>query len=331
MTIELPHALTEPLGWIGMIWPEADEDKLFADGKTWIEYGAKLRTQAQKANEAARQAWTENTGEAMEAFERWWNRDQGPGHNLEQAATAVELIGAGLIAMAGVVLALKLAFIAQLALLAFEVGQAIATAFATFGATTAEIPGFIAAAKYLCRQAINKALQAIEREIGELFAKAAKLLEKVGAKNLAADAGKVAERIGERSAFHGLMAEVERANVSSPVNGANFYSGRAADGTRMRTYADLNTDGVNSVTLEKTVGGERFDKMGLYEPGSPISKDQADRVWSRLSERYAENAEGKVTAWTHDPWDGSVWNRTELPALNRNPKVTDIQIIDPSP
>jgi hypothetical protein len=267
----------------------------------------------------------------MEAFERSWNRDQGPGHNLEQAATAVELIGAGLIAMAGVVLALKLAFIAQLALLAFEVAQAIATAFATFGATTAEIPGFIAAAKYVCRQAINKALQAIEREIGELFAKAAKMLEKVGAKNLAADAGKVAERFGQRSAFHGLMAEVERANVSSPVNGANFYSGRAADGTRMRTYADLNTDGVNSVTLEKTIGGERFDKMGLYEPGSPITKDQADRVWSRLSERYAENAEGRVTAWTHDPWEGSVWNRTELPALNRNPKVTDIQIIDPAP
>jgi hypothetical protein len=80
MTIELPHALTEPLGWIGMIWPEADEDKLFADGKTWIEYGAKLRTQAQKANEAARQAWTRTPA-------RRWRPSSGRGTGIRVRAT----------------------------------------------------------------------------------------------------------------------------------------------------------------------------------------------------------------------------------------------------
>ena len=29
MTITLPHELTEPLSWIGFVWPEADEDKLY--------------------------------------------------------------------------------------------------------------------------------------------------------------------------------------------------------------------------------------------------------------------------------------------------------------
>jgi hypothetical protein len=139
-----------------------------------------------------------------------------------------------------VVLALKLAFIAQLALLAFEVAQAIATAVVSFGATTAEIPGFIALCKYLVRQAINKALQAIEREIGQLFAKAANLLEKVGAKSLAADAGKLAERFGERSAFHGLMAEVERPTSRAPSTARTSTldgppTARGCDSTRTST------------------------------------------------------------------------------------------------
>jgi hypothetical protein len=127
------------------------------------------------------------------------------------------------------------------------------------------------------------------------------------------------------------MREVELADVRSPVNGANFYSGRAADGTRMRLVAERNADGVNSVTLEMTPGGRVMDDKALYEPGSPISKAQADQVWGRLSERYAQTAEGEVTAYAHDPWSGSVWLTKEKPALETNPKVTDIKVIDPSP
>lgn len=331
MTIELPSELTEPLSWIGLVWPQADEDKLYADGQTWISYGAKLRGHAQQANDAARRVWQDNYGDSIEAFERWWNAEDGPGRNLENAAAAVELIGAGLIAMAGITVALKIAFIAQLVALAFEVGQAIATAVVSFGASTAEIPGFIALTRFACRELINKAIQMVEREIAKLFAQAAKLLEKAGAKTLAKDAGKLAERLGQDSAFRGLMRDVERADVRSPVNGANFYSGRAPDGTRMRVFAENNTDGVTSVTLERTPGGKRFDDMGLYEPGSPVSKAQADQIWGRLSERYAENAQGDVTAWAHDPWEGSVWVQRERPALERNPNVSKINIVDPSP
>jgi hypothetical protein len=331
VTIELPSELTEPLSWIGLVWPQADEDKLYADGQTWISYGAKLRASAQQAGDAARQVWQNNYGDSIDAFERWWNAEDGPGRNLENAAAAVELIGAGLIAMAGITVALKIAFIAQLVALAFEVGQAIATAVVSFGASTAEIPGFIALTRFACRELINKAIQMVEREIAKLFAQAAKLLEKAGAKTLAKDAGKLAERLGQDSAFRGLMHDVERADVGSPVDGANFYSGRAADGTRMRVFAEHNTDGVNSVTLEQTPGGKKFDDMGLYEPGSPVSKAQADQIWGRLSERYAQNARGDVTAWAHDPWDGSVWVRKELPALKENPNVTKINVVDPSP
>ena len=330
MTITLPHELTEPLGWIGLVWPEADEDKLNADGHTWLDYGAQLRTQAEEANAAARVVWTDNYGGSIDAFEQWWN-GEGPGRHLNQAATAVELIGAGLIAMAGVTIALKTAFIAQLTALAIEVGQAIATAFATFGATLAEIPGWIAVTRTACRLLIQQALEMIEREIAKLFAQAAKLLEKAGARSLAGAAERLSTRLGSSSAFHGLMREVERADVRSPVDGANFYSGTAADGRHTRLHAQAHTDGVNSVTLEQTPGGKAFDDMRLYETGSPVTIEQADKVWARLSQRYAETADGDVTAWTHNPRPGGVWNTVERPALERNPKVTNIKEIDPTP
>jgi hypothetical protein len=196
VTITLPHELTEPLGWIGLVWPEADEDKLYADGQTWLNYGSRLRGHAEQANTAARAVWTDNYGDSIEAFEQWWN-GEGPGRHLDQAATAVELIGAGLIAMAGVTIVLKTAFIAQLTALAFEVGQAIATAFVTAGATLAEIPVWIALTRTACRLLIHKALEMIEREIAKLFAQAARLLEKAGAKTLAAGAERLSERVGE--------------------------------------------------------------------------------------------------------------------------------------
>jgi hypothetical protein len=101
--------------------------------------------------------WTDNYDDSIEAFEQWWN-GEGPGHDLSKAAAAVELIGAALIAFAGVMIALKTAFIAQLVALAFQVGQAVATAFTTAGAALAQIPAWIALAKVACRKLIQKAV-----------------------------------------------------------------------------------------------------------------------------------------------------------------------------
>jgi hypothetical protein len=331
VSLQLPGELTEPLGWIGLVWPQADEDKLREDGQTWISHGAKLRGQAQHATDVARRVWTQNTGESIEALEAWWNAAKGPGRNLENAALAAELIGAGLIIMAGITLALKIAFIVQLTILLVEVGQAIATAFVSFGATTAEIPGFIAATRLICRELISKLIQAIETQIARLFEQAAKLLEKVGVKTLAKDAGNLSMKLGQDAAFRGLMRDVEHADVRSPVDGARFYSGRQPDGTAMRGYAETQTDGVTSVTLEQTPGGGRFDNMNLYNDGSPITQQQADKIWGRLSERYAQNAEGDVIAYTHNPRPGSIWNTVERPALVENPNVGDsrIKVVDP--
>ena len=133
----LPAELTEPLGWVGLTWPEADEELLFEAGQRSIAYGAQLAQIAQRADGAASGVWGSNSGDAVDAFHDWWTREDGPARRLAEDAAAATLIGAALVAFAVITLALKIAFIVQLILLAIEVAQAIATAFVTFGATTA--------------------------------------------------------------------------------------------------------------------------------------------------------------------------------------------------
>lgn len=333
VTLQLPGYLTEPLGWIGLVWPEADEDALFAAGQTWMSYGAALRGQATTANDAAAQVWGSNQGDAVDDFRNWWNAAAGPGHTLDDDATAAEIIGGALVAMAAITLALKLAFIAQLALLAFEVAQAIATAFVSFGATTAEIPGFIAASRVICREAVDKAISMIESEIAHLLEKAAALLEKVGARDLAAGGEKAATRLtagAQDHMFTNLWSKAERLDVSTPRDGANFWSGRGPDGTSMRSFAEKNTDGVHSLTLEKTPGGRYFDQLDLYGSNTGmVNAAQRDQLWGKLSERYADGATGQATAWVHEPRPTSVWLQRELGALKANPAVTGVRQVDP--
>ncbi|WIM98508.1 hypothetical protein ACTOB_002109 [Actinoplanes oblitus] len=326
MTITLPAELIEPLSWIGLEWPEADEDQLQADGQAWIEHGTRMRAHARQATDTARQVWLENEGASIEAFERWWTGADGPGRHLREAATAAELIGGALIAMAGVTVSLKAAFIAQLTALAIEVGQAVVTAAATAGATLAEIPVWIALTRVACRKLIHEAMALIEREIAALLRKAAKMLAKAGARHLADKT----LRGSEKTAFKGLMHQVENADLRSPVNGANFYSGRQPNGERMGQYAEKQVDGITSVLIEQTPGGRRFDDMHLFDKiNSPIDNNQADAIWKRLSQRYAQSASGEATAWLHSPLADSAWNVVERGALEKNPAITKINVIDP--
>ncbi|GIE85241.1 WXG100-like domain-containing protein [Actinoplanes regularis] len=326
MTITLPPELTEPLSWIGLEWPEADEDQLQADGRAWIDHGTRMRAHAEQATATARQVWLDNEGAGVEAFEAWWNGEDGPGRHLRDSAVAAEIIGGALIAMAGVTIGLKAAFIAQLTALAIEIGQAVATATVTAGATLAEIPVWIALTRVAVRKLIHEAMALIEREIAVLLRKAAAMLEKAGAKNLA----EATVARSKRTAFKGLMHDVETADLRSPVNGANFYSGKQPNGERMGQYAEKQVDGITSVTIEGTPGGRRFDAMRLYdEATSPVNVDQANGIWDRLSERYAQSAKGVATAWIHDPSSRSAWLRVEKGTLERNPDVAMVNIIDP--
>ena len=89
MGLTLPLELTEPLGWIGMTWPEADEELLFEAGQQWISYGEQLGQAAQAADAAAGQVWSSGEGDAVEAFRTWWTGQEGPRIRLAEDAAAV--------------------------------------------------------------------------------------------------------------------------------------------------------------------------------------------------------------------------------------------------
>jgi hypothetical protein len=176
--LTLPSELTEPLGWIGLTWPEADEELLFEAGQQWISYGEQLTQVAQSADAAAGTVWQSGQGEAVDAFQAWWTNPDGPRTRLAEDAAAAVLIGSALLVFAAITLALKIAFIVQLILLAIEVAQAIATAFVTFGATTAEVPGFIAATRLIYRKLIQQVIEHITTVIKDILLKAKNLLKK---------------------------------------------------------------------------------------------------------------------------------------------------------
>ena len=142
MGLQLPGELVTALGWIGFSWPEGDEEKLFEMGQAWINFAGTVTDATGEAGEAAAAVMSQQNGEAMQAFAQWWAKpESGPG-TLPDYAQAAMLVGTGLIICAGIVLALKISMIVQLAIFAFEVAQAIATAVVTFGASLAEIPIF---------------------------------------------------------------------------------------------------------------------------------------------------------------------------------------------
>jgi hypothetical protein len=179
MGLYLPPELTEPLGWIGLEWPQADEELLFENGLRWMSFADTLMQSAAQGDAIAQQVWSGQQGEGIDGFREFWTSEDGPARRLAEDAAASLLVGAALIAFAVVTLAMKIAFIVQLIILLVQVAQAIAAAFATFGATTAAIPGFIALARTVCRQLLKQIVDHVQTVIRQLLDQARTLFRKV--------------------------------------------------------------------------------------------------------------------------------------------------------
>lgn len=152
MGLQLPGELTGVLNMIGINWPEADEEKLFQMGQTWLAFSDNLRGIATDAEAAATQVSTQHEGPAVEAFTKMWD-EHGGTKNLDIAANAGLAFGLGLFVYAAIVLVLKINAIIQLVLLAIAIAQAIAMAAATFGASLIQIPIF--------RQIVKEVIEAL--------------------------------------------------------------------------------------------------------------------------------------------------------------------------
>ena len=113
----------------------------------------------QTATSAAENVWTINEGPQVEAFQNWWNDEDGLTKRLTEDGIGAMLIGAALILFAAITLAMKIAWIIALIILAAQVAIAIVASFATFGAASASIPGFIAVCRHVCMRLLRKVIK----------------------------------------------------------------------------------------------------------------------------------------------------------------------------
>ena len=86
-----------------------------------------------------------------------------------------------------------------------------------------------------------------------------------------------------------------------------------------------NGCGVLGWIIEMTPGGGWLDKQNIInEANSPLSRDEALKVWDRLSEKFSNGASGNAVGYVKDSWSGSTFNRIEYPVLIKNNKITNV-------
>lgn len=142
MAIELPGPLADVLEGLGFHWTNTDEGGVSAMGTSWTNFSGKPQTHGVNANTHAQTVFAANQGQAIDAMNTTWSKNDAAHSNLVSGGKAAAMIGAGLGICAAIVVVLKSNVIIQLVQLVVEIVQAIAEAFVSFGASLAEIPIF---------------------------------------------------------------------------------------------------------------------------------------------------------------------------------------------
>ena len=119
-----------------------------------------------------------------------------------------------------------------------------------------------------------------------------------------------------QAALSYYMELVEKLDVTTFIAKSVFYSGAGN-----RKLAEQYAIAEDKTTLEMTPGGKLLDDLKLFEQGSPLTPEQATRVWSRLSQRYAAQAAGDVFCFVSGARPTGVFTTIELPELKKNRKV----------
>lgn len=161
MGLDLPGPLERLLNDLGFTWPEVDEMDLFSTGSSWMQAGGTLNQLKSQADQTAQSVVSSNHGPAVDAFVQKYSGDNAPSAVLGEAAVGVQVGGGAILMCAGIVLALKINTIINLAILLAEIISAIAEAAVTFGASLAEIPIFKEITQRIIQAIINEAVTAI--------------------------------------------------------------------------------------------------------------------------------------------------------------------------
>ncbi len=84
---------------------------------------------------------------------------------------------------------------------------------------------------------------------------------------------------------------------------------------------DKKEDIVTPGALESTEAGRKMEQDFLFDPASPLNKEQVKEIYCMLEKRFAENAVGEVKISKGNIIAGSVMAEISIPALEKNAQV----------
>jgi hypothetical protein len=171
--IVLPDALAWVLNLIGIDWPNIDEDELRHAATELRTVSGELTSNTGDAHAEIEKMLGANSSESLALFQALWQK-LAAGH-LPQLGEGMNLLADGLDISAVVVIGLKVAAIAQLAILAAEIIADQAAAPFTFGASEAAIPVETEATSQIVKQIVKNAVDQVEQQLinaveGPIFA-----------------------------------------------------------------------------------------------------------------------------------------------------------------
>lgn len=121
-----------------------------------------------------------------------------------------------------------------------------------------------------------------------------------------------------------LEEVIKHADLSLPPGKTVLYSGQHPLGIPARQLAEKHAAASPGMqTLEQTEVGRWLDTENLWDKNHPLFAER-QRAWRAISERFASQAQGNVTAVTKNSMTDSVFRSTELPALMKNGAVDSI-------
>ncbi|MCZ1006552.1 toxin glutamine deamidase domain-containing protein [Streptomyces lydicus] len=165
-----PVAVEWVLEMLGFDWPAADEDMLFECAQIWRQFGFEVAEHQARGTQIAGNVLAANSGDAIEGFTKTWEKFSGGSGYFDDAQQAAEVIAFTFEAAATIVIAMKVAVIAQLVILACEIAAAQATAPFTLGLS--ELGG--AAATLATREVVRKLLKKAAKQLLEAALECAK-------------------------------------------------------------------------------------------------------------------------------------------------------------
>lgn len=84
---------------------------------------------------------------------------------------------------------------------------------------------------------------------------------------------------------------------------------------------DINKKNIVEGSIESTEGGKKLESLYLFNPNSPLSKEQVRELYIKLETRFADNVSGQVKILKDGVLKGSVMDKITIPTLEKNKKA----------